>query len=375
MAKAGAKSVNVPVRPRFVVQDSAFRAAVALACEAIERRTSIPILSNVKIVADGAVTITSTDLDNELSLTIPAEVQAPGVSIPPAHCLRSLAPTLVGPVECDHDGDSFVVRSGAFGASLHTLPAEDFPTMRMGKPLATFTLPAPVLRDALLVIRPAYSTEETRFYLNGAFMQPKDGALRFVATDGHKLMCLTVPLPLGAEKLKGTIIHRTCIKILLAAIAERADDVTVEVSDEKVRFSWPGGVLLGKVIDGTYPDVDRVVPATGEIVAAFDAASLKPAIARLRAFIQERDRAIIFNLEEGSAVLRMNSPESGSASERVDATLTGKPLEIGLNNSYIEQLLPFEGGVRLTMIDAASPVRIDYDTRPDAFSVLMPMRF
>lgn len=365
---------KMSTQPKFSTDAAALSAGMALVCEAVERRNTIPILSNVKVVAaDGAVTLFGTDLDNELAITIPADVQSHGISVPPAHSLRSVTATLGGNVECAHGDNRFVIRSGAFELSLCTLHPNDYPTMRMDKAVATFSLPAAVLRDTLQGICPAYSTDELRFYLNGAFMQPKDGALRFVATDGHKLMCRTIPLPTGAEKLLGSIIHRTCIRILLAAIAAQTCGVKVDVGTDKIRFSWPGGVLISKLIDGKYPEVDRVIPTNGEIVASFDGASLKSAIARIRSFPQVKDRAIVFKLEEGSTVIGVNCHESGNASERVDATLTGKPLEVGLNNAYIDHLLPDAGGVRFTFIDASSPVRIDYDGTPEAFSVLMPM--
>jgi len=360
---------------RFSVEQAALHSALALVCESIERRNTIPILSNVRIVAEGkSVTLFGTDLDNEIAITVPADVLAPGVSVPPAHALNQIVGALAGVVEFDHTGDDLLISNGPCKIALHTLHPEDHPRFTGPKGgCHRFSISAAVLRDALQTVRPAISREETRYYLNGVYVHRKDGALRLVATDGHRLMACTIPVPPGAEKINGSIVPRNTIRILLAAIAGRDDDVSIEL-DDKVRFSWAGGTLAAKLIDGTFPDVDRVIPTGGAIVATFDSSRLKPAIARLRSALQDKDRAIIFRLEEDSASLEVRQPEYGNASERVDVSLSGRPLEFGLNNLYIEQLLPFDGVVRFTMIDASSPLRVEYPDRPDALFVLMPMR-
>ena len=337
----------------------------------VERRNTIPILSNVKVeTPDGHLSLNATDMDLDIVEQVEADVGQTGATTAPAHTLYDIVRKLPegAEVELESSGDDgqLTLRSGRSRFTLACLPTEDFPVMSGGELPHEFTLSAADLRAMIERTRFAISTEETRYYLNGIYLHTAERngtpVLRAVATDGHRLASVEVPRKAVAELYK--------------LIEDSADDVAVALSDAKIRFSFDGAVLTSKLIDGTFPDYDRVIPAENDKVVEVDCAAFKDAVDRVSAISSEKSRAVKLAISKNNMVLSANSPENGTATEELEIAYDGGELEIGFNSRYLLDIAQqIDGGdARLSLSDAASPTLIQDTSDTSALYVLMPMR-
>ncbi|MBT3910945.1 MAG: DNA polymerase III subunit beta [Rhodospirillaceae bacterium] len=350
----------------------------------VERRNTIPILSNVKIDAgDASVRLNATDMDLDIVEAAPADVSTPGSTTVSAHTLYDIVRKLPDGAQIDIDaaGDGQVVLSaGRSRFTLASLPTDEFPVLSGGELPHQFTLSAAELRGLIDRTRFAISTEETRYYLNGIYLHKaeSDGTalLRAVATDGHRLASVEVPLPAGAEEVPGVIVPRKAVAELRKLIDESGDEVAVSMSESKIRFAFDDAVLTSKLIDGTFPDYQRVIPAGNDKVMEVECKSFADAVDRVSAISSEKSRAIKLALSGGTLVLSASSPEHGSATEEIEVAFDGDELEIGFNSAYLLDVTrQIEGEMaRFTMADAASPTVMQETDDTSALYVLMPMR-
>jgi DNA polymerase-3 subunit beta len=263
---------------------------------------------------------------------------------------------------------------------LSCLPVEDFPAMAEGDFTNSFTIAAADLRALIDRTKFAISTEETRYYLNGIYFHAteSDGVpvLRAVATDGHRLARVEVPLPEGAGDMPGIIVPRKTVLELRKLIDETGMDVTISLSESKIRFGFDSAVLTSKLIDGTFPDYERVIPADNDKMLEVQKKTFADAVDRVSAISTEKSRAIKVAVEKGMVILSASSPESGSAVEEVEASYDSASMEIGFNSRYLLEILgQIEGdAARFAMADAASPTVIRETADASAVYVLMPMR-
>lgn len=351
----------------------------------VERRNTIPILSNVRMEAkDGGLALNATDMDLDVVETVAAEVAQPGATTAPAHTFFEIVRKLPDGAQVEltyaaEDGQ-LSLRSGRSRFTLSCLPVEDFPAMVGGEASHSFTLGAVDLKGLIDRTRFAISTEETRYYLNGIYMHAAESAgvpvLRAVATDGHRLARVEVPLPDGAAGMPGVIVPRKTVGELRKLIEETAQDVVVALSDSKVRFGFGDAVLTSKLIDGTFPDYERVIPQDNDKIMEVDKKLFSDAVDRVSAISTEKSRSIKVSLEPGVLTLSASSPESGSAQEEVECSYEGPALEIGFNSRYLLDIMAqIEGdAARFAMADAASPTVIRDTADGAAVYVLMPMR-
>ena len=350
----------------------------------VERRNTIPILSNVKVEArDGRLHLNATDMDLDISESVDAEVTGPGETTAPAHTLYEIVRKLPdgSQVELETGEDSLVtLRSGRSRFTLSCLPTEDFPVMSGGDLPQQFRLPAGELRGLIDRTRFAISTEETRYYLNGIYLHAaqRDGVdvLRAVATDGHRLASVEMPLPEGAAGMPGVIVPRKTVGELRKLIDETGEDVTVALSETKIRFSFDDAVLTSKLIDGTFPDYERVIPSDNDKILDVDCRQFAEAVDRVSAISTEKSRAVKLAVAPGNLVLSANSPDNGSASEELEVSYTAEAMEIGFNSRYVLDITQqIEGETaQFVMSDSASPTIIREVGDTSALYVLMPMR-
>lgn len=349
----------------------------------VERRNTIPILSNVRMEAvDDRLTLNATDMDLDIVGAAEAEVEETGQTTAPAHTLYDIVRKLPegSQVELEDDGGRLTLRSGRSRFTLTCLPVEDFPVMAGGDMSHSFVLAAGELTGLIDRTRFAISTEETRYYLNGIYLHEatRDGVdvMRCVATDGHRLASVEVPLPAGAAGMPGVIIPRKTVTELRKLIEDGADEVTIELSDTKIRFSSGETTLTSKLIDGTFPDYQRVIPTDNDKNMEVNSKAFAEAVDRVAAISSEKSRAVKLSLSDGSLVLSANSPESGSATEELEVSYSGEKLEIGFNSRYLLDITQQIGGdnAQLTMADAASPTILREAGDASALYVLMPMR-
>ena len=351
----------------------------------VERRNTIPILSNVKIEGrNGQLSLNATDMDLDIVEAVAADVVRPGATTAPAHTLYEIVRKLPdgSQVELEHSGDDgqLTLRSGRSKFTLAALPVEDYPQLSGGDLPHNFVLGADDLKGLIDRTRFAISSEETRYYLNGIYLHAATSGgvavLRAVATDGHRLARVEVPLPEGAAGLPGVIVPRKTVSELRKLLEESSEDVTVSLSETKIRFAFGDAVLTSKLIDGTFPDYERVIPADNDKLLQVDCKAFSQAVDRVSAISTEKSRAIKLSVEKGGLTLSASSLENGSAVEELEASYDASPIEIGFNSRYLLDILAqIEGDAAcFAMADAASPTVVREVADTSAVYVLMPMR-
>ena len=351
----------------------------------VERRTTIPILSNLRLEAGGGqLGITATDMDLAVVEKVAADVAGDGVTTASAHMLydivRKLPEGAQIALEVGAGGDHLTLESGQARFSLPTLPAEEFPAMAEDDFAHDFVLAAASLRRMIDKTRFAISTEETRYYLNGIYLhaaQGEDGAvLRAVATDGHRLSRVDVPLPEGGVDIPGVIVPRKSVGEVRKLIDEVDDEISVSVSDAKIRFSFGDVVLLSKLIDGSFPDYERVIPSGNDKTVQISGKALSEAVDRVATISTDKTRSVKLALDRNRLVISANSPDSGSASEDLEVEYDGPELQIGFNSRYLLDVTERIDGdkIQFVMADSVSPTILRDSGDSVALYVLMPMR-
>jgi DNA polymerase III subunit beta len=351
----------------------------------VERRNTIPILSNVLIEAagGGALKIMATDLDLQVVETVGAvSVEQPGAITVSAHLLFDIARKLPegSQVSLDAAENRMVVKAGRSRFQLPTLPRDDFPMIAEGELPTSFEIPAATLGQMIDRTRFAISTEETRYYLNGIFLHVADDQLKAAATDGHRLARFTLSCPDGAQGMPDVIVPRKCVAELRKLLEESLDtNVLVDLSASKIRFTLGGEhgvVLTSKLIDGTFPDYSRVIPTANDKLLKVDPKSFFEGVDRVATIATEKTRAVKMALDNDRVTLSVTSPDNGTAAEEVPAQYGADGFEIGFNANYLKDILgQIEGDtVELHLADAGAPTLIRQDDKSPALYVLMPMR-
>ena len=366
---------------KLVVERAALLKALGHVQSVVERRNTIPILSNVLLSADGQeVRLMATDLDLQVVEEAPATVEQAGATTVSAHTLFDIVRKIPdgAQVQLDASGAKMAVAAGRARFQLQTLPREDFPVLGEGDLPVRFTLPAEQLVALIDRTRFAISTEETRFYLNGIFLHAPAGAsvLRAVATDGHRLARVDVPLPEGAAGMPDIIVPRKCIAEVRKLLDEREGEVEISLSAAKIRFAIGPAVLTSKLIEGTFPDYSRVIPTANDRLLRIDPGTLAESVDRVTAIASEKTRAVKLSLDRDRVTLSVTSPEKGVASEDVPADYAGESFDVGFNSRYLLDILAQVEGetVEVHMADAAAPTLIREGEGSNALYVLMPMR-
>lgn len=370
---------------KFSIERGTLLKAVAQAQSVVERRNTIPILANVLIEAEGdQVSFRATDLDIEVVDQAAAKVDQAGATTVAAVTLheivRKLPDGALVTITDDSAAGRVTVEAGRSNFSLATLPREDFPVMASSEYEANFAAPAPVLRRLFDKSKFAISTEETRYYLNGVYLHVSDSdgkqVLRAVATDGHRLARIDADLPDGASAMPGVIVPRKTVGELRKLLEDDEVEIAVSVSETKVRFATPAITLTSKVIDGTFPDYTRVIPAANTRRLEVDAAEFAQAVDRVATISSERSRAVKLALDDDQLILSVNAPDAGAAEEELGVAYSDEPLEIGFNAKYLLEIasqVDRENAVFL-FNSSGDPTLMREGNDDTAVYVVMPMR-
>jgi DNA polymerase-3 subunit beta len=346
----------------------------------VERRNTIPILSNVLIEAreDGSIRLMATDLDLQVDESVPATVTQAGATTVSAHTLFDIVRKLPegSQVEITAAEGKMQVVAGRARFNLSTLPRDDFPVIAEGELPTRFELPAATLRQIIEKTRFAISTEETRYYLMGIFLHIVDDQLRAAATDGHRLARVTIGRPEGAEGMPDVIIPRKAVAELYRLLEEVEGTVEISLSPTKVRFGLGSAVLTSKLIDGTFPDYNRVIPTANDKLLKLDPKTFSAGVDRVATIASEKTRAVKISLDRDRVTLSVTSPENGLATEELAADYGADGLEIGFNARYLLDILGEIDGdiVEVHLADAAAPTLLRENDKSNALYVLMPMR-
>jgi DNA polymerase-3 subunit beta len=369
---------------KFTLERAALLKSLGHVQSVVERRNTIPILANVLIRAAGQdISFAATDMEIEINETVPGQAGKPGAITAPAHTLYEIVRKLPEGAQVELSASStnqLTLSSGRSHFKLGCLPIEDFPKMPEGDLKHKFKLSAADLRALIDRTRFAISTEETRYYLNGIYLHAAKvknvETLRAVATDGHRLARVEMPAPSGAKGLPGIIIPRKTVNEVRKLLDEQSGEIEIALSETKVRFTFEGVVITSKLIDGTFPDYERVIPQGNDKTMQADTRTFAAAVDRVATISSEKSRAVKLSLTPGHVVLSANSPESGSATEEIEVKYDGALLDVGFNARYLLDIMQqIEGeGARFNLADATAPAIIQDTADTSALYVLMPMR-
>ena len=346
----------------------------------VERRNTIPILSNVLMEAreDGSIRLMATDLDLQVDETIPANISQAGATTVSAHTFFDIVRKLPegSQVEITAAEGKMQVIAGRSRFNLSTLPRDDFPVIAEGDLPTRFELPAATLRQIIEKTRFAISSEETRYYLMGIFIHVIDDQMRAAATDGHRLARVTVAKPDGADGMPDVIVPRKAVAELYRLLEELEGTVEISLSPTKIRFGLGSAILTSKLIDGTFPDYNRVIPTANDKLLKLDPKSFSAGVDRVSTIASEKTRAVKMSLDRDKVTLSVTSPENGVATEEVPADYAADGLEIGFNAKYLLDILSEIDGdtVEVHLADAAAPTLLRENDKSNALYVLMPMR-
>ena len=368
---------------KLTIERSLLLKALSHVQNIVERRQTIPVLSNVLIETNGdEVSLRATDNEIEIIEKLPANVETQGAVTIPAHKLYDIVKKLADGSQIqmsamEETGQVSLV-CGRAKFALASLPAANFPSMMRETMPFSFTVSATDLLDLMSKTGFAVSMEETRYNLNGIYMHEKQGAeskLTAVATDGHRLACAGVPLPAGAAGMPGIIIPRKTIGELSKLLAETENEVSVALSANQICFTIDDVVLSSRLIDGTYPEYEKVIPTNNDKKLQADAKTLSDVIERV-SVVSEKSRGIKLSLQSGLIQVFAASADEGSAEDEMDAVYDGEPMEIGFNFRYLLDILAQVKSetVQLYLQDGISPVILQDEADDNALYVLMPMR-
>jgi DNA polymerase III subunit beta len=373
---------------KFKAERAVLLKALAHVQSVVEKRNTIPILANLLMsVKDGALTLTATDMEIAIVEQVVATTLRDGSATAPAATLYEIVRKLPegADVEFDHPGGDapLALRAGRYATSLMVLPVDDFPSMTAGTLPHAFHLSAQLLRGMIDRTRFAISTEETRYYLNGIYLHAltsSDGSkvLRAVATDGHRLARVEEALPAGAEEIPGVIIPRKTVAEVRKLLEDVSDEIEIALSDTRIQFILGTVRLTSKLIDGTFPEYERVIPRDNDKILRVGKKDFAEAVARVSAISTERSRPVKMALDRDLLTLSAASPDQGSATEELDGgrvTYSSTPLEIGFQARYLNDITDqITGEVEFLFADGSAPTVVRDAADSSALYVLMPMR-
>ncbi len=369
---------------KFTIERAQLLKALGHVTSVVERRNTIPILSNVLLsVSADEVSFAATDLDIEIIERVAANVAAEGVVTIAAHTFYEIARKLPDGaevvVEMKAEDNQVILHAGRARFSLPTLPEDEFPALNADGLTHNFDMDAAELARLIDKTRFAISNEETRYYLNGVHMhatQGDDAVIRAVATDGHQLALSETPAPKGALGMPAIIVPRKTIGEVRKLIDDVSGDITIQVSDAKIRFQVGSAVLTSKLIDGSFPDYQRVIPKDNENKLELENRGFAASVDRVSTVSTEKSRSVKMILEADLLTLRVSNPEAGQGTEEIPVSYEGAPMEIGFNAKYLLNVLSQIDGqdVVFCLCDANSPILIKDSGDEHALYVLMPLR-
>lgn len=353
---------------------------LTLVAGVVERRQTLPVLSNVLIQADDEqVALTGTDLEVELiGRTTAGQVEEPGTTTLPARKLMDICKSLPEQAEIHlslEEGRA-VLRSGRSRFVLSTLPAAEFPSIEDTQESIELGLPRHTLKLLIDSTSFAMAQQDVRYYLNGMLLELRTHLVRSVATDGHRLSVCSRSADIELESPRKLIVPRKGILELLRLLDDSDEPVRLTLGASHLRAHTGDFTFTSKLVDGKFPDYDRVVPRGGDKVLIADRAELRQVLSRTAILSNEKYRGVRLRLEEGNLRVMANNPEQEEAEENVAIEYSGASMEIGFNVGYLIDVLNVleEDRVQMTLIDPNSSVLMEEPGGGDALYVVMPMR-
>ena len=358
---------------KFSIDRSALLTALQHVHSVVERRNTIPILSNVLIEAkEDGVYLTATDMDIAVIEKInleKSEVMQLGTITTSAQMLYDIVRKLPENVKVEllsEKNDRLGIKASSSSFALNCLPAEDFPSISQEEFKFTFSLETDDLIRLIDKTSFAMSLEETRYYLNGIYLHAVKDAegekLRTVSTDGHRLSRVDMNIPEGANEIPGVIVPRKTIMEIRKLLEDHSDTINLSLSDNKIKLSFSNVILTSKLLDGTFPDYSRVIPEQNDKTVTISNQLLSEAVDRVSTVSTDKTRAIKVNISKGNLIISATNPDKGSASESLDVIYDGEEVEIGFNSKYVLDVARQIKGneIIIKLSDSVSPTLV-YD--------------
>lgn len=369
---------------KFTVERAHILRALSHVQSVVEKRTTIPVLSNVKLEVEGdKLRLTATDMEIAITETLAVKGQASGATTLPAQILYDIIRKISEGAEVEFSQvkpEQVEVKSGRSKFKLLSLPVDSFPALEQNDLPNKFNVPAKDMRALIDKVRFAISNEETRYYLNGIYLHTGEEnntpVLRTASTDGHRLARVSVSLPKGAEEIPGIIIPKKTVGELRKLLAEFQGEVEVSLSETKIIFAFGDVIVSSKLIDGKFPDYDRVIPKGNDKILEVNSKEFAAAVDRVSTVSMEKARAIKLSIKTGSIGISTDSPDGSNAVEELEVSYSADAIETGYNFRYIlDMMAQIEGDTtQFLLADSSSPALVRDPADVSVLYVIMPMR-
>ncbi|MEW5928734.1 MAG: DNA polymerase III subunit beta [Gemmatimonadota bacterium] len=365
---------------RFTITRENLQQGLGAVAGSIPTRTTLPVLANILLEAEGdAVRLSGTDLDTAVSVRIPAEVAEPGAITAPAKKLQEIARELPGSVEVSTQGDTITIASGRSRFRLNGLPRDEFPAFPKVAFEETWRLTGRDLARLISHVSFAASTEETRPILNGVLWQLGEQEMRMVATNGHRLAKMTLPLDGEAHVAAGDLIVHPKALGQVQKLFGPEEAVEVARSENHLGFRTDSVQVFTRLIEGPYPNYEQVIPKDNDKTMVVDKAALNSAVRRMAIVASDQTHRIRMSLGGPMMKFSVQTPDLGEASEELPVEYDGDPLEIGFNAQYLLELMRYmpTDEVKMTFKAperAATMQPVGNEDTPDYMCLVMPLR-
>ncbi len=365
---------------KFTISRESLLKPLQVVSGVVEKRQTLPILANVLLhVEKGVLTLTGTDLEVELTAKVTVENGEEGEVTIPARKFSDICRALPDQaiLEVSVDGDKAAIRAGKSRFSLSTLPATEYPATEGVNGAFSFEVGQSTLKSLIENTHFCMANQDVRYYLNGMLLEIKGGILRTVATDGHRLAISEMECADVVGEEKQVIVPRKGVMELSKLLpGDEGSACTVVVSANHIRVTAGDTVMTSKLVDGRFPDYERVVPKGGDKKVVADCGLLRQALQRTAILSNEKYRGIRLQFSENVLKATVNNPEQEEAEEEIGVDYQGPEFEIGFNVAYVLDALAVvkTEKVLLTMTDANSSCLIKGVGEESSRYVVMPMR-
>ncbi len=367
---------------KFTITRDNLQQGLASVAASIPARTTLPVLSNILIEADGGgVRMSGTDLDIAVSLQVPAEVEEEGALTVPAKKLQELARELPeNPVRVVTKGDRFELACGRASFRLNGMPRDEFPTFPTVDFHESWRISGEVLGNLIHQTSFAVSTEESRPILNGVLWHLSEHEMRMVATNGHRLALMKQAVDFaGAARVDLIVPPKALAQV--ERLFTASEEIEIARSENHLGFRQEGTRIFTRLIEGPYPNYEQVIPKDNDKLATADKAALTQALRRMSVVASEQTHRVKLSFNPGSLRFSVESPDLGEAHEEMEVDYQGEPLDIGFNAAYLLEVLRYmpTGEVRLTLkaperAATLEPVHPEGEAAPEYLCLVMPLR-
>ena len=345
----------------------------------VERRQTLPVLANILMqVTENQLSMTATDLEVELIARVDLTGASAGGVTVPARKMVDICREIPDKANIEfHLMDQRLeIKSGRFRSTLSTLPAEDFPLVGTAEAEMSLAIDCKAFKKLLDRTSFAMAQQDVRYFLNGMLIEFGPDYVRSVATDGHRLAMANLDVEAGSDEIRQVIVPRKGILEMQRLLHELEGDVEISIGASHLCSSSSEYTLTMKLVDGRFPEYERVIPKNGDKIIHADKLELHQALNRTAILSNEKFRGIRVTFSRGSIQLSANNPEQEEAEETVSVEYDGEELEIGFNVSYLQDVLAVleSDRVRITVHDGNSSALLEDPENEDAIYVVMPMK-